>query len=419
MELLTQAPRGTQDVLPQEAAAWQAVERVMRSEAELHGFGEVRTPVFEHTELFQRGVGDTTDIVQKEMYTFTDRDGRSLSLRPEGTAGVARSVIENGLYAGAMPLKLYYLTNFFRYEKPQAGRSREFFQFGTELYGADGPEGDAEVITLADRVLRRLGLKSCALRINSIGCADCRPAYREALIEYFRAHEPELCPTCRERLETNPLRILDCKSPVCAAIAAGAPKTVDYLCGHCRDHFTRLQKLLDCCGIPFAVDPRIVRGLDYYTGTVFEFISEGIGAQGTVCGGGRYGGLLSELGGPDMSGVGFGMGLTRLLLAMQAEGALPALDGGPQVYLAPIGDDERGKAFALTAELRALGVRAETDLVGRSLKAQMKYADKLGAQNTIVLGTDELSAGECTLLHMATGEKKRIPLSAPSIAENL
>ena len=417
--MLTQAPKGTQDVLPQQSFRWQAVEEIMRQVCALRGYREVRTPVFEHTELFLRGVGDTTDVVQKEMYTFTDRDGRSLSLRPEGTAGVARSVIENGLYAGAMPLKLYYLTNFFRYEKPQAGRSREFFQFGTELYGADGPEGDAEVITLADRVLRRLGLKSCALRINSIGCADCRPAYREALVEYFRAHEPELCPTCRERLETNPLRILDCKSPVCAAIAAGAPKTVEYLCGHCRDHFTRLQKLLDCCGIPFAVDPRIVRGLDYYTGTVFEFISEGIGAQGTVCGGGRYGGLLSELGGPDMSGVGFGMGLTRLLLAMQAEGALPALDGGPQVYLAPIGDDERGKAFALTAELRALGVRAETDLVGRSLKAQMKYADKLGAQNTIVLGTDELSAGECTLLHMATGEKKRIPLSAPSIAENL
>ena len=412
-------PRGTLDILPAETRAWRYVEDMIRKEAAASGFEEIRFPTFESTELFDRGVGGTTDIVQKEMYTFTDRDGRSLSLRPEGTAGVARSVIENGLYAGAMPLKLYYLTNFFRYEKPQAGRSREFFQFGTELYGADGPEGDAEVITLADRVLRRLGLKSCALRINSIGCADCRPAYREALVEYFRAHEPELCPTCRERLETNPLRILDCKSPVCAAIAAGAPKTVDYLCGHCRDHFTRLQKLLDCCGIPFAVDPRIVRGLDYYTGTVFEFISEGIGAQGTVCGGGRYGGLLSELGGPDMSGVGFGMGLTRLLLAMQAEGALPALDGGPQVYLAPIGDDERGKAFALTAELRALGVRAETDLVGRSLKAQMKYADKLGAQNTIVLGTDELSAGECTLLHMATGEKKRIPLSAPSIAENL
>ena len=405
-------PRGTLDILPAETRAWRYVEDMIRKEAAASGFEEIRFPTFESTELFDRGVGGTTDIVQKEMYTFTDRDGRSLSLRPEGTAGVARSVIENGLYAGAMPLKLYYLTNFFRYEKPQAGRSREFFQFGTELYGADGPEGDAEVITLADRVLRRLGLKSCALRINSIGCADCRPAYREALVEYFRAHEPELCPTCRERLETNPLRILDCKSPVCAAIAAGAPKTVEYLCGHCRDHFTRLQKLLDCCGIPFAVDPRIVRGLDYYTGTVFEFISEGIGAQGTVCGGGRYGGLLSELGG-------FGMGLTRLLLAMQAEGALPALDGGPQVYLAPIGDDERGKAFALTAELRALGVRAETDLVGRSLKAQMKYADKLGAQNTIVLGTDELSAGECTLLHMATGEKKRIPLSAPSIAENL
>ena len=419
MAVVYRAPRGTQDILPSQSYKWRFVEDLVTEVSLLYGFKQIRFPTFEHTELFTRSVGDTTDVVQKEMYTFTDRDGRSLSLRPEGTAGVARSVIENGLYAGAMPLKLYYLTNFFRYEKPQAGRSREFFQFGTELYGADGPEGDAEVITLADRVLRRLGLKSCALRINSIGCADCRPAYREALVEYFRAHEPELCPTCRERLETNPLRILDCKSPVCAAIAAGAPKTVEYLCGHCRDHFTRLQKLLDCCGIPFAVDPRIVRGLDYYTGTVFEFISEGIGAQGTVCGGGRYGGLLSELGGPDMSGVGFGMGLTRLLLAMQAEGALPALDGGPQVYLAPIGDDERGKAFALTAELRALGVRAETDLVGRSLKAQMKYADKLGAQNTIVLGTDELSAGECTLLHMATGEKKRIPLSAPSIAENL
>lgn len=419
MAYLTNAPRGTQDVLPPASGKWQYLEETARDVAALWGFGEIRIPTFEHTELFSRSVGDTTDVVQKEMYTFNDKAGRSITLRPEGTAGVMRAILQNGMLGGALPLKLCYLVNCFRYEKPQAGRLREFHQFGVEMAGAASHVADAQVIGVAKAVFDALGVTGLRLELNSIGCPECRARYHEALKAYFASHLGELCETCRDRLERNPMRILDCKSPVCSAIAKDAPKVLDYICGDCRAHFEGLKKDLDAMGVAYTVNPTIVRGLDYYTRTVFEFVATGIGAQGTVCGGGRYGGLLSELGGPDMSGVGFGMGLTRLLLAMQAEGALPALDGGPQVYLAPIGDDERGKAFALTAELRALGVRAETDLVGRSLKAQMKYADKLGAQNTIVLGTDELSAGECTLLHMATGEKKRIPLSAPSIAENL
>ena len=412
-------PRGTIDILPGQARLWQRAEAVMRKTAALYGFEEMRFPTFEQTELFSRGVGGTTDIVQKEMYTFPDREGRSLTLRPEGTACIARSVIENGLYSGAMPLKYYYIANFFRYEKPQAGRSREFWQFGTELFGADGPEGDATVILLADRTLKELGLSGCRLNLNMIGCKNCRPAYQAALVECFRSKENELCPTCRERLETNPLRILDCKDPSCSALVNGAPRSEDHLCADCREHFARLKELLSSAGVEYTVNPRIVRGLDYYTGAVFEFISDKIGAQSTVCGGGRYGGLIAELGGPDLSGVGFGMGLTRIILAMEAEGLADGTSGGAQVYIAPTGDGEREAAFALAEQLRALGIRAETDLAHRSLKAQMKYADKTGAEHTIVLGTDELETGSCTLADMRTGEKKKIALSAREIHEIL
>ncbi len=327
---MIQKIKGTMDILPEEAVTFRHLENIMREEAANYGFGEIRTPTFEWTELFVRGVGDTTDVVQKEMYTFADRDEeRSITLRPEGTAGVVRALIENGKHADTMPQKFYYLVNCFRHEKPQAGRSREFFQFGTEMFGASDPASDATVIALAASVLRRIGLRSIRLHINSIGCASCRPAYREALVRHFSAHREELCDTCRDRLERNPLRLLDCKSPICSAIAAKAPRTVDHLCPDCRTHFDTLTKTLDRMGIEYVIDPAIVRGLDYYTRTVFEFIAEGIGAQSTVCGGGRYDGLVSSLGGPELPGIGFGMGITRVILAMQAEGILPPAAPAP------------------------------------------------------------------------------------------
>ena len=288
-----QKPKGTLDILPSDIGVWQYIEKNVRETADLFGFSEIRMPTFEATELFCRGVGDTTDVVGKEMYTFIDKDGSSLSLRPEGTAGVARSVIENGLYAGAMPLKLFYLSNFFRREKPQAGRSREFWQFGTELYGSSSPEADAQVILLAHSLFKKLGLTKVTLRINSIGCPECRPGYRKALLEYFSGYEKDLCDTCKERLQKNPLRVLDCKSPICSGIAKDAPKTLEHLCQGCESHFEKLKALLDKCGVEYIVDPSIVRGLDYYTGTVFEFTVDSIGAQSTVCGGGRFGDPLS------------------------------------------------------------------------------------------------------------------------------
>ncbi len=407
--------RGTADILPSEMLLWQYIEKTMREQAALYGFEETRFPTFEATELFSRGVGGTTDIVQKEMYTFEDKNGTSLTLRPEGTACVARSVMENGLLAGAMPLKLYYLTNFFRYEKPQAGRSREFFQFGTEMYGSDSPSGDATVILLALSVLKKLGIKNCGLHLNSIGCPNCRPAFRAALVEYFSKYKDELCPTCQSRLESNPLRILDCKSPICSKIAENAPKTVDYLCDDCRDKFNSLQSILKAAGADFTVDSSIVRGLDYYTGTVFEFIQENIGAQSTLCGGGRYNGLIEELGGPSTPAVGFGMGITRVILAMEQEGVIPTLSPAPDVYIAPLGSDTAELAFKLTEELRAIGVRAETDLVGRSLKAQMKYADKQGAHYVLVIGGDEAVAGKAVLKCMTEGNSEEVTLKAEDI----
>ncbi len=407
--------RGTSDILPSEMLLWQYIEKTMRDEAALYGFEETRFPTFEATELFSRGVGGTTDIVQKEMYTFEDKNGTSLSLRPEGTACVARSVMENGLLGGAMPLKMYYLTNFFRYEKPQAGRSREFFQFGTEMYGSDLPSGDATVISLANGVLKKLGLKNYKLHINSIGCPSCRPAFRQALVEYFKQYESELCPTCKARLETNPLRILDCKSPICSGIAKKAPKTTDHLCDECTDKFESLQQYLKAGNIDFVVDSAIVRGLDYYTGAVFEFISENIGAQSTICGGGRYNGLVAELGGQPTPAVGFGMGITRVILAMEQEGASPTFNRGADIYIAPLDKNAAFVAFGLAHDLREKGLYAETDLVGRSLKAQMKYADKQGAKYVLVIGSEEAEKGVATLKSMCGGENKDVSLSADDI----
>lgn len=396
------APRGTHDILPKESAKWQYIETTALSVARIFGFSEIRVPTFEHTELFTRSVGDTTDVVQKEMYTFSDKGGRSLTLRPEGTAGVVRSAVENGLLAEALPLKVCYITSCFRYEKPQSGRLREFHQFGVEMFGAPQPSADAQVIMLAHSLLQQLGVTGTELHLNSIGCPDCRAEYHRELKQYFTARLDDLCETCHERLEKNPMRILDCKSPVCHEISAGAPKMLDYLCDDCKEHFEGVKSYLEDCGVPFAVDPDIVRGLDYYTRTVFEFVSSAAGAQGTVCGGGRYDGLVSELGGPVTPALGFGMGLERLLMVMEKTEA-PFPEGIPcDLFLASFGKKGEQMAFRLAASLRNKGFWVETDTVGRSLKAQMKYADKLGALYSGVIGDNEVETGTITVKNMTT-----------------
>ncbi len=397
---MIQKPRGTFDILPSDTPLWQYIEKTARDTAANFGFGEIRTPTFESTELFQRGVGDTTDVVQKEMYTFTDRENRSFTLRPEGTASVARALVENGKCSDTLPLKLYYMINCFRYEKPQAGRSREFYQFGVEMYGAADAAADADVIALANEIISKLGIKDTTLHINSIGCPECRPKFRQALYDYFKAHEDELCDTCKQRLETNPLRILDCKSPVCSVIGKDSPKSIEHLCEGCADHMTKLKNHLDEMGIEYVVDTNIVPGLDYYTRTVFEFICTGIGAQSTICGGGRYDGLMKEIGGPQMPGIGFAMGITRLILAMEAYGAVPASEHAPLLYIAPMGAAAQCKAAGIVAKLRREGVYAEYDLVARSLKAQMKYADKINAKYTLIIGDNEIENGKAILKNM-------------------
>ncbi len=406
------------DILPTETPLFRYIEGIMREEAEKYGYGEIRTPTFENTELFVRGVGDTTDVVQKEMYTFADRDeGRSISLRPEGTASVARAIIENGKCSDPMPLKYYYIISCFRHEKPQAGRSREFFQFGTETFGSESPASDATVISLAASVLRRLGLKNVKLHINSIGCPECRPGYREALVSHFGAHRGELCETCISRLAKNPLRLLDCKNPACHEIAVAAPKTTDHLCAACRSKFDMLCASLDAMGIEYVVDPSIVRGLDYYTGVVFEFIAEGIGAQSTVCGGGRYDGLVESLGGPKLSGIGFGMGITRIILAMQEAGLDKIPVRVPELYIAALGERATVGALAIAERLRKEGHFVECDVVGRSLKAQMKYANKLGAEYTLIIGESELDSGRAQLRNMKDGTQSEVELSTFTLSQ--
>ncbi len=409
---MIQKIKGTMDIFPEEAVLFRYLEGVMREEAERYGFGEIRTPTFEWTDLFVRGVGDTTDVVQKEMYTFADRDeARSITLRPEGTASVVRALIESGRSGEAMPQKFYYLINCFRHEKPQAGRSREFFQFGTEMFGSESPLADATAIALAAAVLRRIGLRHVRLHLNSIGCRDCRPGYRAALLDHFSGHRDTLCDTCRDRMEKNPLRLLDCKNPPCAAVAKQAPRTVDHLCPACEAHFKTLCDCLNEMGIDYVIDPSIVRGLDYYTRTVFEFVAEGIGAQSTVCGGGRYDGLVSSLGGPELPGIGFGMGITRVILSMRAEGVAIPTAPAPRLYIAALGQAAATAAMAMAERLRRTGVYVECDVVGRSLKAQMKYANKLHAAYTLILGDAEIESGRAQLRHMESGEQTEVSLA--------
>lgn len=408
MALVTKAIKGTQDVLPAASHENQYVEQTMLRIADRYGFHEIRTPVFEHTELFQRGVGDTTDVVQKEMYTFEDKGGRSITLRPEGTAGAVRSFLEHGLFNEALPQKVSYLTSCYRYEKPQAGRLREFHQFGVECLGASEPPADAELIGLAQTIFETLGVEGLSLEINSIGCPACRKEYHAALKAYFESRREELCPTCLDRLDKNPMRILDCKSPVCSRIAADAPVVLDYLCDDCRRHFDAVQKHLDAMDIAYTVNPRIVRGLDYYTRTVFEFVSTDIGAQGTVCGGGRYDGLVEELGGTHVPSLGFALGIERLLLVMRGQGIEFPKPDPCMLYIATMGERAALEASSIAQSLRASDFPVEIDTCGRSLKAQMKYAGKLGAQYTVVLGDNEIDAGVYTLKNMQTGEEKQI-----------
>ena len=409
MELITRAPKGTVDLVPGTSEKWQLVEEVFRSEAELNGFAEIRTPVFEHTELFLRGVGDTTDVVEKQMYTFEDKGGRSITLRPEGTAGAVRAMLENGLYNAGYPVKLYYLTSCYRYEKPQAGRLRELHQFGVEMFGAAEPVADVQVIALALSAFKRLGLEDVGLQLNSIGCPECRKEYHKALKEYFTAHKEELCDTCLSRLERNPMRILDCKSPECQAVAKDAPKITDYLCEDCQTHFRKVQEYLTAMGVEFEVDPGLVRGLDYYTRTVFEFPSKSLGFA--LGGGGRYDGLVEEIGGKPTPGLGFGLGLDRILMALEAQQVeFPQLPKC-EMYIATMGEEAQKKAFLLLDELHRCGIPADTDLCGRGLKAQMKYAGKIGAKFTMVLGDNELQEGKAEMKNMKTGEKRKIAIS--------
>ena len=411
MALITKAIKGTRDVLPKEVHKNQYIEATVLDTAEKYGFKEIRTPVFEHTELFQRGVGDTTDVVQKEMYSFDDKGGRNITLRPEGTAGAARSFLENGLCNEALPQKVCYLTSCYRYEKPQAGRLREFHQFGVECFGTASPLADAEIISLAKSVFDTLGVQDISLEINSIGCPSCRAEYHKALKEYFSARKEELCDTCRDRLERNPMRILDCKSPVCSEIAKDAPVVLDYLCEECKTHFDEVKKYLDAEHIEYKINPRIVRGLDYYTKTVFEFISNSIGAQGSVCGGGRSDGLIEELGGAHTPSLGFGMGLERLMLLMETQGCDFPKAEKPDLFIVALGDKATLKAVEIAKDMRAEGFSCLYDLNKRSLRAQMKYADKLSSKFTIVIGDNEVEAGIAKLKNMESGEETEIALA--------
>jgi histidyl-tRNA synthetase len=408
--VLTNAPKGTKDLLPAQAYKWHYVERKFAEICKNYGFKEIRTPMFEHTEVFARGIGDTTDVVQKEMYTFNDHGNRSITLKPEGTSGAVRAFIEHKQYAEVQPTKYYYDTDCFRYEKPQSGRLRHFHQFGIEVFGTPNMLADSEVICLANDFLNQLGITEIELRINSVGCPECRKKHREALKEFLRPRYDELCNTCKERYDRNPMRILDCKSEICQEIVKDAPRMLDYLCDDCRNAFEELKSNLTAMGIEYKVDPNIVRGLDYYTKTAFEFVTTSIGAQGTVCGGGRYDHLIEELGGPPIPGVGFGLGIERLLMLMDACGAQFPADDSVDVFIAVMG--ERAKAFGLKLcrELRQSGVAAEMDTLARNIKGQFKYADRLNAKYTLVIGENELDKGVVSLKDMSMSQQREIKI---------
>lgn len=411
MKLLTKAARGTQDILPSDSYKFRFVQDIMLNEAKLYGFKEIRTPIFEHTELFDRGVGGDTDVVQKEMYTFNDKGGRSLTLKPEGTVSAARAMLEHGIFNDALPLKMTYITPCYRYEKPQSGRYREFYQFGVEMFGAPSPAADAEIICLATTLFERLGISNLSLEINSIGCPTCRKNYQAALKNYFSAYKDELCETCAKRLEKNPMRIVDCKNSDCQKISQNAPNIIDFLCEDCQKHFDDVKKYLDNSNIEYKINPKIVRGLDYYTKTVFEFVAKDDAQRGLVCGGGgRYDGLVEEIGGISMPAVGFGIGVERLLLLMESQEIEIPQPKKCDIFIATADENAYFMALCLAKTLREASFYAEFDVVGRGLKAQLKYAGKINAKFCLVLGESELSLGKAEVKNMSTGEKYSVRL---------
>ncbi|MEE0434210.1 MAG: histidine--tRNA ligase [Peptococcaceae bacterium] len=409
--MLTTKPRGTNDFLPGEVEKWQYLEKLIREQFANYHYKEIRTPIFEHTELFLRSVGETSDIVSKEMYSFEDKGLRHVTLRPEGTAGVVRAFVENKLFAQSLPAKLYYIGPMFRYDQPQAGRYRQFHQLGCEVLGSAEPIVDAEVITFAVDLFSKLGLQSLSVLINTVGCDHCRPRYQQALKDYFSQYQDQLCPTCLERLEKNPLRLLDCKEEGCKAVAAGAPTTLDYACDDCKSHFEKVCAYLESVGIQYEVDTTLVRGLDYYTQTAFEVIMNKVGSQqNAICGGGRYNKLVSQIGGDDVPGVGFAAGMERVLLTVAEEGIELPVDTAIDVYVAPLGDAAKEVCFKLTHALRQKGLKVETDYLSKSMKAQMKAADKNHARYTIIVGDDELAQGVCVVRDMAQSTQENVAL---------
>lgn len=412
LNLNVKAPKGTRDMLPSDSHKWHAAEKQIRQICKVYGFNEIRTPIFEHTELFLRGIGDTTDVVQKEMYTFEDKGNRSITLKPEGTAGVVRSYIEHGLFNDPQPTKMYYLsTPVFRYENPQAGRLRQHHQFGVEIFGAKLPSADVEIISMALMLFEKLGIKDLALRINSIGCPVCRPKYQKALRDFLQERLPLLCGLCKQRFETNPMRIIDCKVDSCKEAVSGFPIMLDYLCDECNEHFESVKEHLSAIGIEYTIDPEIVRGLDYYTKTVFEVVSNAIGSQGTVCGGGRYDGLIEQCGGPETPGVGFGLGMERLLMVAQNQGIELGQQNKVQVFVGALGDNARVEALKICAKLREGGIIATVDHVGKSAKAQFKYMNKIGCRLAIMIGDNELESGKVNVKDLEQSNSNEYELS--------
>lgn len=409
MALSIKRPLGTEDIVPQNINKWNTVETIVKDTATTFGFKEIRVPTFESTELFERSVGDTTDVVQKEMYSVIAKESK-FTLRPEGTSGTIRAMVQNGLLNDALPQKVFYVLSCFRHERPQAGRLREFHQFGVEMAGSQSPYADAEVISLAKSIIDRVGLKNIVLNINSIGCPTCRANYHKALKEFFSTKLECLCDTCKSRLDRNPMRILDCKSPICSDIGKDAPVILDYLCEDCSNHFEKLKSILTNMGIEYSVNPRIVRGLDYYTKTVFEFVTTDIGSQGTICGGGRYDGLIEQLSGKHVPALGFGMGLERLILTMENQDCEFMENSNCELYIAPMGDTAKDKAVELASNLRTEGFLVEYDIMDRGIKAQMKYANKLNAKFVLVIGDNEIQSNSAKLKFMTTGEEFPITL---------
>lgn len=410
--MLTTRPKGTNDFVPGESEKWQYIEQLCRQVCAEYGYKEIRLPIFEHTEVYLRSVGETSDIVEKEMYSFEDKGFTHVTLRPEGTAGTVRAFLENKLYADPQPTKLYYMGPMFRYDKPQAGRYRQFNQFGVEVFGANHPSVDAEVIVLAVEIFKRLGLTGLTVKVNTVGCADCRPKHMEELKTYFHQYEDQLCETCRDRLERNPLRILDCKEDGCKEVCKGAPTTIDAACDNCSTHFEKLQEYLNAAGVQFEVDTNLVRGLDYYVQTAFEIVINSVGsAQNAIAGGGRYNGMLAQFGGDDLPGIGFAIGLERLLLTLEQQGIKLPISSHPDVYIAPLGEAAQQEAFLLSLQLRNKGIYTEKDYLGKSLKAQMKAADRFQVKYAVIIGESELEKQVAVVREMATGEQFEVALS--------